>query len=38
VQEEEARLCRNCDTDFVGKFKAAAAFKMLFGQKDLNMT
>jgi len=38
VQEEEARLCCDCDTDFVGKFKAAATFEVLFGQKDLNMT
>jgi hypothetical protein len=38
VQEEKARLCRDCETDFVGKFELVATFEMLFGQKDLNMT
>ena len=38
MEEKQARLRGNSDANLIGEFESTAAFKMLFGQQNLNVT
>jgi hypothetical protein len=37
VQQEQARLRRNRDSDLIGQLQATAAFEVLLGKEDLQV-